>query len=232
MDPEKIGIIIKNIRRKEKLTQKEFAKKYNVSFQAVSKWENGKNIPDISLLKQICKDNNISLDEILDNKTIKKNYKDKKILFLISGIVVIIIVFSVFLILQLKIENSFEFKKISTTCSTFKITGSVAYNKDNSSLYISNVEFCGDDENIKYAKLEYTLYESYNNTNVKISSGELKKNITLVEYLKELKISVDNYSQTCKSFKHSELFIEIDAYDESDKITSYKIPLSLEENCD
>jgi transcriptional regulator with XRE-family HTH domain len=232
MDPEKIGIIIKNIRRKEKLTQKEFANKYNVSFQAVSKWENGKNIPDISLLKQICKDNNISLDEILDNKTIKKNYKDKKILFLISGIVAIIIVFSVFLILQLRKENSFEFKKISTTCSTFKITGSVAYNKDNSSLYISNVEFCGDDENIKYAKLEYTLYESYNNTNVKISSGELKKNITLVEYLKELKISVDNYSQTCKSFKHSELFIEIDAYDESDKITSYKIPLSLEENCD
>jgi transcriptional regulator with XRE-family HTH domain len=76
MNQDKIGKIIKEIRVKKGLTQKEFAEKYNVSFQAVSKWENGKNIPDISLLKQICKDNNISLDEILDNNsTINKKIR-------------------------------------------------------------------------------------------------------------------------------------------------------------
>jgi hypothetical protein len=152
-------------------------------------------------------------------------------LFIGIIILIIIILFSFWIIHQKK-DNSFEFKKISTTCDSFKITGSVAYTKDNSSLYISNVEFCGDDENIKYNKLEYTLYESYDNTNTKISSGKIKKNMTLVDYLKDLKINVDNYSQTCKSFTGSELFIEINAYDESDKITSYKIPLSLEENCE
>ena len=62
MDSEKIGKLIKDIRNKNNLTQKEFADKYSVTYQAVSKWENGKNLPDISLLHQICHDFNINLD--------------------------------------------------------------------------------------------------------------------------------------------------------------------------
>ena len=45
-----------------------FAKKYGVTYQAVSKWENGKNIPDISLLKQISEDFNIDIKDLLDGK--------------------------------------------------------------------------------------------------------------------------------------------------------------------
>ena len=47
MDQEKIGNFIKEIRKKNNLTQKDLADKYNVTYQAVSKWENGKNMPDI-----------------------------------------------------------------------------------------------------------------------------------------------------------------------------------------
>ena len=46
MDQEKIGKFIKEIRKKNKLTQKDLADKYNVTYQAVSKWENG-----VSLVK-------------------------------------------------------------------------------------------------------------------------------------------------------------------------------------
>ena len=60
MNQEKVGELIKNLRKKANLTQSEFAEKYGVSYQAVSKWENGKNIPDIQLLKQICSDYKIS----------------------------------------------------------------------------------------------------------------------------------------------------------------------------
>ena len=56
MDQEKIGKIIKEIRKNNNLTQADLANKYNVTYQAVSKWENGKSLPDIVLLKQICKD--------------------------------------------------------------------------------------------------------------------------------------------------------------------------------
>ena len=56
MNQEKISNLIKQLRKKDNLTQAQFANKYNVTFQAVSKWENGKSLPDIVLLKQICKD--------------------------------------------------------------------------------------------------------------------------------------------------------------------------------
>ena len=74
MDPVRIGNLIKELRIKSNLTQNEFANKYGVTYQAVSKWENGKNIPDISVLKLICEDYNSSLDSILDGK-VNKNKK-------------------------------------------------------------------------------------------------------------------------------------------------------------
>ena len=52
MEQEKIGKFIKKIRVDNGLTQKDLADKLGVTYQAVSKWENGKNIPDIMILKQ------------------------------------------------------------------------------------------------------------------------------------------------------------------------------------
>ena len=88
MDPVRIGNLIKELRIKSNLTQNEFANKYGVTYQAVSKWENGKNIPDISVLKLICEDYNISLDSILDGKV---NKNKKKLIILTSIILVILL---------------------------------------------------------------------------------------------------------------------------------------------
>ena len=66
MNQDKIGNFIKSIRLDNNLTQKEFADKLGVTYQAVSKWENGKNIPDIAILKQICDEYNIDTDEDWD----------------------------------------------------------------------------------------------------------------------------------------------------------------------
>ena len=51
MNPKKVGSLIKQIRLDNHLTQKDLADKYGVTYQAVSKWENGTNLPDISLIK-------------------------------------------------------------------------------------------------------------------------------------------------------------------------------------
>ena len=59
------GEIIKDIRKKNNLTQKELADKLYVTYQAVSKWENNKSIPDISILQNISKMFNIDLNYIL-----------------------------------------------------------------------------------------------------------------------------------------------------------------------
>ena len=96
MDTERIGKLIKQIRKDNHLTQKDLALKYNITYQAVSKWENGKNIPDISLLKQICDDFNIDINSFLTgdyvlntNASSKNNFNKKK--FLILGIFIFLI---------------------------------------------------------------------------------------------------------------------------------------------
>ena len=102
MNTEKIASLIKTLRQKDNLTQNEFAKKYGVTYQAVSKWENGKNLPDVALLKEICSEHNISLDEVLDTQVSKK--KNKNLIILISTLVVLtlVIVLTIFILITQK----------------------------------------------------------------------------------------------------------------------------------
>ena len=59
------GDQIRNIRKKENLTQEQFAIKLNVSRQAVSNWENNKNLPDIGMLILMSDVFQISLDQLV-----------------------------------------------------------------------------------------------------------------------------------------------------------------------
>ena len=56
MNQGKIGKYISEKRKEKKLTQEELAEKLGVSDRAVSNWENGKNMPDLSLFKPLCKE--------------------------------------------------------------------------------------------------------------------------------------------------------------------------------
>lgn len=64
MDQRKIGGFI-SARRKEKgLTQSQLAEKLGITDKAVSKWETGKSMPDLSLLSPLCDFLNITLNEL------------------------------------------------------------------------------------------------------------------------------------------------------------------------
>ena len=78
MNQEKIGEFIKKLRQDNNLTQKDLANKYNVTYQAVSKWERGLNIPDISLLKQMSEDFNVSIEELLSGKPTETKFFQTK----------------------------------------------------------------------------------------------------------------------------------------------------------
>ena len=56
MDYKKIGEYITNKRKEKKLTQQELADKIHVSVKAISKWECGKGIPEISNLQSLAKE--------------------------------------------------------------------------------------------------------------------------------------------------------------------------------
>lgn len=66
MDVLLIGQYIKYLRKAAGMTQKDLAEKLNVSFQAVSKWENGDTLPDTGILLDLCDTLNTTADKLLN----------------------------------------------------------------------------------------------------------------------------------------------------------------------
>ena len=120
MQEEKFGKLIKEIRKKYNLTQKDLADKYHVTYQAVSKWENGKNMPDVTILKEISRDYNVSLDDLIDGE-LKEKKQDKNKLLLLIGFIILLVGF--ILLIITKSTSDFESRTMSTTCDNFKISG-------------------------------------------------------------------------------------------------------------
>ena len=64
LDNKKISKFISNKRKQLDMTQAEVAEKLKISFQAVSKWENG-TLPNVEVLVELAKVLNTTVDEIL-----------------------------------------------------------------------------------------------------------------------------------------------------------------------
>ena len=73
------GEQIKSIRKEKNLTQEQFAIKLNVSRQAVSNWENNKNLPDIGMLILMSNVFQISLDQLIKGDNHMNNMTEKVI---------------------------------------------------------------------------------------------------------------------------------------------------------
>lgn len=243
MDTEKVGKLIKQIRKDNHLTQKDLALKYNITYQAVSKWENGKNIPDISLLKQICDDFNIDINSLLtgdyttnENKvSLKKDkinlLKKKNFLFLCLFVLLIGVIMAI--IILKKRSNDFEFKTISSDCSNFTITGSVAYNDIKSAIYIASINYCGGADDNLYKSIECILYEKNGTLENRISQIVIKEENPkkLEDLLKNVTFNIDNYIYKCKEFQNNGLYVTIKAADSNNKQVTYSVPLTMNNVC-
>ena len=77
MDQIKIGKFIAEKRKEVNLTQEQLAEKLNISKNAVSKWERGLNLPDVSIMQDLCKILNITLNELFIGEKIQEEvYKE------------------------------------------------------------------------------------------------------------------------------------------------------------
>ncbi len=75
MNQIKIGKFITECRKKNNLTQAQLAEKLNITDRAISKWENGKAMPDSSIMLELCEILKISVNELLSGEVIKmENY--------------------------------------------------------------------------------------------------------------------------------------------------------------
>ena len=137
MDQEKVGKFISLKRKEKNMTQEELAEKLGVSDRTVGNWENGRNMPDLSLFKPLCDELDISINELLSGEELnekeyqkkleeniintinydKKNNNNKKI------INILLIIFSIIV----SLASMFVFKNEHIMCFISLIIGGVLY---------------------------------------------------------------------------------------------------------
>ena len=78
MDTIKIGKFIAEKRKEKKLTQESLAEKLGVTSKTISRWENGNYMPDISLLKPLSEELDVTLNDLLSGEKVdKEQYQEK-----------------------------------------------------------------------------------------------------------------------------------------------------------
>ena len=75
MNQQKIGVFISNCRKEKGLTQAQLAEILGVSDKSISRWENGKTMPDLSLYEPLCNALDIQISELLYAKKMVESEK-------------------------------------------------------------------------------------------------------------------------------------------------------------
>ena len=76
MNQIKIGTFLKLLRKEKNLTQEQLAEQLGVSNRTVSRWENGNNMPDISLLSEIAEFYDVSIPELIYGERKSENMRE------------------------------------------------------------------------------------------------------------------------------------------------------------
>ncbi len=75
MDQSKVGSFLKELRLEKKFSQEDLAEQLHISRQAISKWENGRGIPDLETLQDLSSFYHITINEILAGR----RFSDKEV---------------------------------------------------------------------------------------------------------------------------------------------------------
>ena len=88
MNQMAIGNFIEKKRKEQNLTQAQLAEKLGVSNKTVSKWENGKCMPDYGVIQPLCTELGVTVSELMDGEERAQDsiraYDDEQILDLIK----------------------------------------------------------------------------------------------------------------------------------------------------
>ena len=108
------GKAIVKLRKEKGFTQKELADKLNVSDKAVSRWETGKNYPDIETLQQLAVVLDVSVNDLLSGelKLAKKVSKRKKTVIVTLVILLLLYLFPVWHLIPVTSSMEYSRKKV------------------------------------------------------------------------------------------------------------------------
>ena len=88
MSQEKIGKFIAKCRKEKNMTQQELALKLDVTDRAISNWENGRRLPDYSIIEKLCNELDITVNELIEGKELNESEEqilaDKNIISILT----------------------------------------------------------------------------------------------------------------------------------------------------
>ena len=73
MNQQKIGEFLKHLRNDKGLTQEQLAEHFYVSSRNVSRWETGRNMPDVEMLIELADFYDVEIREIIDGERKSEN---------------------------------------------------------------------------------------------------------------------------------------------------------------
>jgi len=196
MRTDKMGRLISDLRKERGLTQKQLGDILGVSAKAVSKWECGSGLPDISIIKKISEEFDITMEELLDGTKKNVSNNKNKMLIIIIGIILFIFITSFFLIRKNSNSEVYD----CTVIKTYLIRDILGSNDENYG-YIIIGEFQVEGSfTVKLSKIEIEkldVGESYeftfetNRENVNVTTDVLFDNSNIINIKKSNKVGLD-----------------------------------------
>lgn len=197
MDNKKVGKLIADLRKKNGLTQQELGDKVGVGFRAVSKWERGITLPDITIINELSKILGISSNELLDGKVTKeiktKPKISKKLKIALSISISIIAIFITTFLYNYNKTYTYE---LSTTNNDSYIEGQVIIHKENIKIIINKLDFI--DEKILNTEIKNYDYQIFSGERLLFGYGNLELNAkyekikTIKEFTETFKINYNS----------------------------------------
>lgn len=239
MDYQKIGEYIKGKRKAAGLTQAELSEKLNITSKAVSKWECGIAMPDISLFPELCQIFNISVAELLEgcdkveDNTIERKLKKKTIIVVILSVccTILLILSVIFGIYFIKNYNSVRTYDLVSGNSSFKLNGKIISIGKQNYVYLGDLKYLNLDNQDQFNSviLKYELYygkellfmKNYEKVNDKNEKSEVPFNKILEKvYLFEM---IDK-----NLFKKDEfLYLKLYIANNDEKVKEFIINISI-----
>lgn len=160
MDCKKIGEYIQLKRKAIGITQQDLGDKLGVTSKAVSKWECGVALPDVSLFKDLSEVLNIEIEELLngeDNKEIPVDKKKNLAIIILSSITFLLLIISI--LLGIFFYNNYDkvhVYELESNNKEFDLDGKIIVIGDKKYIIISDINY-NLSEKIRFSESKYEI---------------------------------------------------------------------------
>lgn len=162
MNCNEVGNFIAKLRKENGYTQKTLGIKLGVTSKAVSKWECGNSLPDISLIKEMAKIFHVSVEDILnggvdENENKNKPKFPKKIRIIIYSLIEIILILSLIIVSSIPKYGKYDTYRLYSENGEFFLTGVLSFNDKNLYLYLGDMKLSTNATDIGIYGVSYEL---------------------------------------------------------------------------